>query len=206
MFCGAGGCSVGYAAAGFEVVGVDREPQRNYPFEFWQMDALGALSQFGNEFDVIHASPPCQEYSALRHLHPDKRYFDLIDVTRNALKGHNYIIENVPGAPLRNPVRLCGSFFGLKVRRHRLFESNMKIVGTSCDHKKQGQPIDVSGTGGPRRNRRVGDHGGSCNKPENIEAARNAIQIDWMTRKEISQAIPPAYTEWIGNQIKGELP
>ena len=209
LFCGAGGAGMGYHRAGFEVVGVDIKPQPHYPFEFHQADALSfPISGFNRLLgcfkpDVIHASPPCQAFCALRHLYPDKQYPELIDATRDLLVawGGPYVIENVPGAPLINPIQLCGSSFGLRVRRHRIFESNIYLSSLQCDHKKQGQPIDVSGTGGRRINRRKDDHGGSTNKPRNIKEAQDAIGIDWMTRKELSQAIPPAYTEFIGKQL-----
>jgi DNA (cytosine-5)-methyltransferase 1 len=138
----------------------------------------------------------------LRHLHPDRHYEDYIDRTRAKLEawGGPWVIENVPGAPLRNPITLCGSSFGLKVRRHRLFESNFPLYGLPCDHERQGRPIDVSGTGGRRINRRKDDHGGNTNKPLNLTEAREAIGIDWTARYEISQAIPPAYAEFIGRQ------
>jgi len=200
LFCKAGGASMGLRNAGFVVTGVDCEYQPHYPFEFWQCDALG-FSLDG--FDLVWASPPCQVHSALRHLRPEKHYECFISRIRERLIqwGGAWIIENVPGAPLINPVVLCGSSFGLKVRRHRLFESNMPLKGSVCDHKKQGRPIDVSGTGGRRVNRRIGDHGGNTNKPRSIKEAQEAMGIDWMTRKELAQAIPPAYSEFLGVQV-----
>lgn len=129
LFCGAGGAAMGYHRAGFEVVGVDLKPQKHYPFEFHQADALEFLAEHGREFDVIHASPPCQAHTSLKNLH-DKDYPELIEPTRRLLEktGLPYIIENVVGAPLRNPILLCGSSFGLRVRRHRLFESNWFLI------------------------------------------------------------------------------
>jgi len=131
------------------------------------------------------------------------KHRDFIPQTRAMLieSGLPYVIENVPGSPLINPIVLCGSSFGLRVRRHRLFESNIVLLGIPCRHAEQGRPIDVSGTGGRRINRRPDDHGGNTNKPRNIQEARVAIGIDWMTRKELSQAIPPAYTNFIGKQL-----
>ena len=193
---------MGYHRAGFEVVGVDNRPQKRYPFEFHKADALTFSL---NGYDVIHASPPCQAYSALRHLRPENDYPDLVAACRARIDVMPYVIENVPRSPLHSPVMCCGRAFGLKVKRHRLFESNCQISGVLCCCKGAGSPIDVSGTGGRRINRRPNDHGGNTNKPRNIAEAREAMGIDWMTRKELSQAIPPAYTEWIGKQLLEQL-
>lgn len=197
LFCGAGGAAMGYHRAGFEVVGVDINPQPNYPFEFWQADALEHLHGvlFGDrEYDAVHASPPCQAYSDLRH-RTGGAYPDLVAVTRARVvaTGLPYVIENVEGAPLRNPIMLCGSTFGLgangrQLRRHRLFESNVSIMAYPCQH--HGQPIGVYGTGGGGQMTR-----GYKGTPEEY---REAMGIDWATRAEIAQAIPPAYTEHIG--------
>ena len=204
LFCGAGGAAMGLHRAGFAVTGWDIRPQTRYPFDFQLGDALDAdLSGF----DFVWASPPCQAHSALRHLHPAKEYECYIERTREKLKawGGPYIIENVPGAPLVNPVKLCGSTFGLRVRRHRLFESNVPLVVPPCNHAVQGRPIDVSGTGGRRINRRENDHGGNTNKPRNLNEAQQAIGIEWMCRAEIAQAIPPAYSEFLGRQVMSVL-
>lgn len=203
LFSGAGGAAVGYHRAGFDVIGVDINPQPNYPFTFVREDAVRYLSEHGGECDAIHASPPCQAHSSLRSMNPDKTYACFIEPIRNLLIKINkpYIIENVRGAPLIFPVMLCGSSFGLKVRRHRMFESNIKLTALPCDHATQGQPIDVSGTGGRRLGARLDGKGGNSNKPLNLEEARAAMGIDWMTRKELSQAIPPAYTEHLGKQL-----
>jgi DNA (cytosine-5)-methyltransferase 1 len=200
---------MGYHRAGFDVVGVDIKPQPHYPFKFIQADALSLDLEFLRQFDAIHASPPCQAYCALRHLLTDdgqlfpRTYPDLVVKTRDLLvaSGKPYVIENVPKAPLINPIMLCGSSFGLKVRRHRLFETPISLSSLSCNHKEQGRPIDVSGTGGRRINRRPDDHGGNTNKPRNLAEAQGAIGIDWMKRYELSQAIPPAYTEFIGAEL-----
>ena len=199
---------MGYHRSGFEVVGVDIKPQRNFPFDFYCADAVTFPFEFSRLFDhfkpnVIHASPPCQAHSALRHLYPKKEYPCFIKPVRERLKrwGGIWVIENVPKAPLINPIKLCGSSFDLRVRRHRLFESNAELKSKPCDHKAQGRPIDVSGTGGRRINRRPDDHGGNTNKPKTIKEARSAMDIDWMTRYELSQAIPPAYTQFIGDHL-----
>ena len=201
LFCGAGGCAVGYARAGFEVVGVDVEPQPNYPFEFVQYDALDYLDQNGEwvalGFSAVHASPPCQRWTSRSNGdHPD-----LIGAVRDRLRaiGPPFVIENVPAAPLRSPVVLCGSSFGLRVRRHRAFEASFGIMAPPCSHATQPEIVTVTG-GGPSPasfHRPAG--GGPDRKPKNVADAADAMGIDWpMTRAELNEAIPPAYTEHIG--------
>src|SRR5574337_20985 len=121
LFCCAGGCAMGYHRAGFDVVGVDINPQQRYPFEFHQADAM-TFDLSG--FDAIHASPPCQAYTVLGGREDLSHYPDLVDAVRERLQasGKPWIIENVPGAPLRDPITLCGAMFGLRRYRHRLFE------------------------------------------------------------------------------------
>lgn len=202
LFCGAGGCSVGYHRAGFDVTGVDLYPQPRYPYQFIQSDALEYLADHWREYDVIHASPPCQGYSDLRH-RTGKEYPKLIDDTRDQLiaTGKPYIIENVEGAPLDGFV-LCGTMFGLRVIRHRIFETSVSmmpplhpsdhpLVFTYDKRKAHFGKLDqntafVQVTGG-----------GNCT----VKNKRAAMGIDWMAGKEINQAIPPAYTEWIGKQL-----
>jgi len=207
LFCKAGGAGWGYHLAGFDVVGVDIEPQPNYPFEFHQMDALEYLRRTRLAmYDVIHASPPCQAYSVTASLHRNE-YAELVDVVRDRLdqSGLPYVIENVVGAPLRNATLLCGSSFGLGVRRHRLFETKPMLLGAPpCAHHLQPEPVDVTGTGGPRLGARPGG-GGNSRKPRNLAHAREVMGIDWMTRRELSEAIPPAYTEWIGVRLLEHL-
>jgi len=202
LYSKAGGASMGYHRAGFEVVGVDIKKQKRYPFEFIQADALEILNNqsFLNQFDVIAASPPCQTHSITQHLRnaqgklTDK--VDLIPQTRTALRnwGGVYVIENVPGAPLINPVILCGSSFNLKVRRHRHFESNVLLTGLPCDHKLQGRPVGVYGS-------MKDEIPGGGQTAKTIEQAREAMGIDWMLWGELVEAIPPAYTEHLGKQI-----
>lgn len=213
LFCGAGGAGMGYHRAGFEVVGVDIDPQPTYPFEFHQRDALEVLAHYEHgdhpigHFDAIHASPPCQSYSVTASLH-DCEYPELVDDVRWNLEriGLPYVIENVVGAPLVNATRLCGSSFGLGVRRHRLFETSPVVIGApQCAHHLQPEPIDVTGTGGSRLGDRLDGGGGNSRKPRNLAHAREAMGIDWMTRPELSEAVPPAFTEWVGSQLLAHL-
>ena len=199
LFCGAGGAAMGLHLAGFEVFGWDIQPNLSYPFDRHVGNALDADL---NDFDFAWASPPCQAHSALRH-RTGKQYADFISATRDKLAGWGgpYIIENVPGAPLRNPIRLCGSAFGLQVRRHRLFESNMALFGSTCNHTSQPKPIDVSGTGGPMKAPRKKPNGGRSRKPKNLAEARKIMGMPWASRREISQAIPPTYAEYLGRQV-----
>lgn len=202
LYCKAGGASKGYQLAGFEVVGIDIKKQKRYPFKFIQADCLELMKdmEFLKSFDVITASPPCQTHSITQHLRnaqgksTDK--IDLIPQTREALiaSGKPYVIENVPGAPLINPIQMCGSSFGLKVRRHRLFESNLQLKGSVCNHKEQGKPVGIYGS-----MRDEIPNGGHTAK--SIEQAREAMGIDWMIWGELVEAIPPIYTKEIGTQI-----
>lgn len=202
MYCKAGGSSKGYELAGFEVVGVDIKKQKRYPYEFIQADCLELMKnlKFLKSFDVITASPPCQTHSITKNLRnaqgrsTDK--VDLIPQTREALinSGKPYVIENVPGSPLIKPIQMCGSSFGLKVRRHRLFESNMKLTGSICNHKQQGKPVGIYGS-----MRDEIPNGGHTAK--SIEQAREAMGIDWMIWGELVEAIPPVYTKEIGKQL-----
>ena len=202
LYCKAGGASVGYARAGFEVIGVDIKKQKRYPYQFIQANALEILADkdFISQFDVIAASPPCQTHSATKHLRnaqgKSTNKIDLIPQTREGLiaSGKIYIIENVPGAPLIDPVVMCGSSFGLKVRRHRQFESNVKLTGLPCNHKLQGKPVGVYGS---MRDEIPG--GGHTAK--SLEEAREAMGIDWMLWGDLVEAIPPIYTEYLGKQI-----
>lgn len=138
LFCGAGGASEGLRRAGFEVVGVDVEPQPEYPFRFVLADALTfPLEDVRAQYDLVWASPRCQAFTAYRRRHNHVRPVEnQIPATRARLRatGVPYVIENVPGAPLASPVRLCGSMFGLDVRRHRLFETSFPVEVPSCDH------------------------------------------------------------------------
>jgi DNA (cytosine-5)-methyltransferase 1 len=199
LFCGAGGAAKGYADMGHEVLGVDINPQPNFPYRFIQADAVEILEGIGpGEFDLIHASPPCQRYSTMtKRWGREGEHPDLVDPVRDHLLriGGLWVIENVAGAPLRSPVTLCGSMFGLGdsegrgLRRHRLFEASFPIpVPGPCVHR--GQAVGV-----------YGNPGGSS-KRDGIRFAsfanwQEAMEIDWMTVREIGESIPPAYTRWI---------
>lgn len=203
LFCGAGGAATGYYRAGFtEITGVDVHQMPRYPFRYIHADAIGFLKMFGQQYDLIHASPPCQRYSvATRN---KNKYPDLLAPVRDALKatGKPYIIENVPGAPMENPVMLCGSMFGLKVYRHRLFESNIPLV--TPGHQRHFDNCRGNGKGMSDKGfiTVVGHNAGICNsRGVTWEYVQQAMGIDWMNRKELSQAIPPAYTEYLGRQV-----
>ena len=208
LFCCAGGASEGYSRAGFEIVGVDKDPQPQYPFEFIQGDAFEYLKEYGHEFDAIHASPPCQHFTKYRNCRKDiaTRYEDLIEPTRAALvaSGKLYIIENVVGSPLLDPVTLCGSMFGLDVRRHRLFESNLKMEQPKCDHTVWEPNRFPGGRSRERGHARVLCRGtveiGRWNIP--IATQKAAMGIDWITDlRKLSESIPPSYTEWLGKRM-----
>lgn len=191
---------MGYSRAGFEVVGVDIAPQPNYPFEFHKADALDFPL---DGFDIIHASPPCQGYTMLHTRTKSEKVVYLIPAVRKRLQGHTSVIENVVGAPLRNPVLLCGSMFDLGVgeawlRRHREFEVSFPIMQPDCRHPKpRRQTIGVYGGGGGVDWRRVE---GNESTEFTTQDRKTAMGIDWMKHTELNQAIPPAYTEFIGKQ------
>ena len=208
---------MGYHRAGFEVVGVDRADQPHYPFEFLRDDALEVLRMVadgwtlhGRGFDAIHASPPCQLYSVANNIHGRTDHPDLIAPTRDLLiaAGLPYVIENVPGAPLRDHFTLCGLSFGLGVKRHRLFESNVFMMVPPCgDHR--GDWLLVFGHTVLTRGKVVGKAkgGGNSIRRQHVgtDRGRAAMGIDWMNRDELSQAIPPAYTEFIGARLLEHL-
>ena len=210
LFCGAGGASVGYHRAGFEVVGVDISPQPHYPFTFLQGDALewAYMARHGR-WDVIHASPPCQHYSDLAHRNGNAdEWPDLIPAVRELLieSGLPWVIENVEGAPLIDPITLCGvSFDGLRVIRHRLFASNVPLTQPAHQPHPLVYTMDKRKAHYGKLDERTAyvsvNGGGNCS----VAAARDAMGIDWMTKNELNEAIPPAYTEWIGAQLLASL-
>lgn len=188
---------MGYYRAGFEVVGVDIKPQKHYPFEFHQADAL-AYPLDG--FDVIHASPPCQAYSVTKSLHK-RNYPDLISTVRQLLfENHKpYVIENVYGAPLFCPTMLCGSMFdGLRVYRHRYFEIFPRpFMSPACCNHSFKMPKSKGEYHTLKKQMFITCVGHNFQ----LESGRIAMGIPWMTIDELSQAIPPAYTEYIGKQL-----
>lgn len=205
LFCGAGGASMGYHEAGFDVVGVDIKPQPNYPFEFHQADALTFPL---DGFDVIHASPPCQRFSKSVSKKNRENHPDLIAAIRQRLTMNwpaPYVIENVPGSPLIEPVVLCGTMFRLDVKRHRLFESDVLLpTPPACRHGEYAPKYP------PAWNRktllRFRPISGGWTGASDIEDDRKAMGVDWpMTRSELSESIPPAYTKWIGRWLMEEL-
>ena len=214
LFCGAGGAAMGYHRAGFEVVGVDIKPQPHYPFEFYQVDAIKLLDRpgpwelmdplrypgiFAEEFDAIHASPPCQDFSVAKNgvarFRPS--YEDLIEPTRSAMErtGLPWVIENVRRAPLRRDLVLCGTMFGLRVQRHRYFQMNWPVSvfpPAGCNHANL---LDCYSSGANRKGteRQYADEMGVIWAPV---GGRGTTALE---------SIPPAYTEWIGKQLIAHL-
>jgi DNA (cytosine-5)-methyltransferase 1 len=226
LFCGAGGAAMGYHMAGFTVIGVDIKVQIHYPFGFIHYDALKFLKDFDlSDFSAIHASPPCQGYSTMSKLRPDIKHPKLIAMTRRAIKRYApdvpYVIENVEGAKneLIDPIMLCGSAFGLRVQRHRFFESNTGIKGAKCQHRWQDEDkrylvfngradngVIKSGTVPVHGANHIhgGSHPGVRVPPEGkmLFFKSVAMGIDWMTNEEINESIPPAYARHLGQQLR----
>lgn len=199
LFCGAGGAARGLRSAfpEAEIVGVDHVWQKRYPYTFVQSDAM----DFPLEgYDLIWASLPCQHYSRLKHF-AKRNYGSHIPALRARLKasGKSYVIENVPLAPLINPLTLCGTMFGLNTIKHRLFEINPAIwfPPATCSHLKKTV----------RAGRRPADNQYHCiaGNFADLPGAKKAMGIDWMTRKKMLQAIPRIYAEWIGRTISQRL-
>jgi DNA (cytosine-5)-methyltransferase 1 len=213
LFCGAGGASMGLYRAGFDVTGVDMQPFNQqadmfggggvdrYPFEFIQGDAL-TVDLSG--YDLIWASPPCQDFTRYHRREPGRiaPRGNLIPAIRSRLaaSGVAWIIENVEGAPLDNPVTLCGSMFGLEIRRHRLFETSFAVQQPQCQHSiwKNEYPCAGNRTN-PRRTIEVG----VWRIP--LEVQQRAMGIDWMSLERLSQSIPPAYSEYLGRAAMAEI-
>lgn len=210
---------MGYHRAGFEVVGVDIKPQPHYPFPFILGDALEILARmiegerflasdgkwYGlDDFDAIHASPPCQAYSCATHKETRKKHPDLYEPTRDSLTktGKPFVIENVIGAPYNQGIILCGSMFGLKegtewIQRHRNFETSWMVFRYQCSHPKGYRPLLVTGKSFVLKAANYGRH----SRQGPFDLACRLMGIDWMNRQELPQAIPPAYTEFIGREL-----
>lgn len=193
-----------------DITGIDIALQPRYPFRFVQGDVMHYLDGALRGFDFIWASPPCQAHSRLNGIN-GKEYRDYIAPVRERLQtiglaeGMPFVIENVIGAPLRNPITLCGSMFNLGVWRHRIFEIHRRVVTAPvCRHADCPEPLDVTGTGGPCATRTT-KGGGLHRKPKNMAQASIAMGIDWMIRRELTQAIPPAYSFYIAQQLRAVL-
>lgn len=209
LFCGGGGASAGYHAAGFDVVGVDIADQPDYPYPFLRADALDVLTDAGflAGFDVVHASPPCQAYSCATPTTRRSTHPDLVAPVRTLLREVTaaetgpavYVMENVPGAPMPDAIIVCGDALRLGVRRHRLFESNISLLGTPCWHDRPARSVPVYGSYGQRPGRDGGRPGPTA------EQGRAAMGIDWLPWPALVQAIPPAYTHWLGVQLVTHL-
>lgn len=196
---------MGYYRAGFDVVGIDRKPFKRYPFPMVVANALRPPFDL-SRFDAIHASPPCQRYSVQTKAHRKEAHPDLVEATRAMLvaSGKPYIIENVMGAPLEGAALLCGSMFGLLVQRHRLFETPFVMLAPPCEHGEFKGDYPCGRSNGTaragERSRVVHVYGQGCSRGDRGLWQR-AMGIDWMTMQEMSQAIPPAYTEYIGKRL-----
>lgn len=211
VFCGAGGCSVGYDRAGFDVVGVDIEPHADYPFRFVHADALDVLADraFLDGFDVVHASPPCPRYSVVT---PDDRrdaHPDLVAPVLDALRswGGEWVVENVPGAPLPGATLLCGQAMGLRnVKRHRLFLASVLLLSPGC--ACTGEPVyGVHGDHGESDRERLRTAArGRTGKARDVEHARALLGAPWVTSwDDLTDLIPPAYAEYVGSQMLAAL-
>ena len=201
LFCGAGGAAMGYHRAGFDVTGVDIKPQKHYPFTFVQGDALEYCRDHGHEYDAIHASPPCQRYSVTRYAWNSDgiKHPDLLAATRGHLElsGRPWVIENVVGAPLQWFIVLCGVMFGLKTYRHRRLE--MSFLSFQPAHKAHPEKLTKKG-----RSPSEGGYSNPCGHAS-VKGEKDiwaeSLAIEWMSAKELTQAIPPAYTQFIGEQL-----
>jgi len=210
LFCGAGGAAMGYFQAGFdEIVGVDIVPQPNYPFEFVQGDALTPPFRL-DDFDLIHASPPCQHFTVLGRVHKDlkERYENHLPDTRYLLEttGRPWVIENVPRAPMRVDLELCGSMFDIAVQRHRWFELSgfSLILAPGHNHKRPRRFRQHKGPVSERPLTNRVPQIGEWSTP--LEDQKRYMGVDWkLTRRELSEAIPPAYTKFIGEQFLNQL-
>lgn len=227
LFSGAGGCARGYQRAGFYVVGVDHKPQPRYAGdEFYEADALAVLDFLlaGNEwrgyvladFDAIHASPPCQAHSAMRTMPNARQHADCLPATRSLLiaSGLPYVIENVVGAPMAGAVVICGAALGMgtsthDLARHRLFETNFPLLVPPCSHGARpvigfyGDHVRDARRLPGEADRRLPDM--ATDRAGKLAYGRDAMGIDWMEWEELTQAIPPVYTEHVGSYLLAEI-
>lgn len=198
LYCCGGGAGYGYVQAGYDVTGVDIEPQPKHRGNFIQADAIEYLKAHFREYDVIHASPPCQAYSmaSMQFRKGGKEYVDLIEVTRRELikTGKPYIIENVPGSPLINPIELCGSMFGMRTYRHRLFESNIELKAPP--HPEHTAPNAKMG-----RKPKDGEFIQYVGHFSGVGLVQEMTGLYWLGQGELAQSIPPQYTKYIGEQL-----
>ena len=211
LFCCQGGAGQGYANAGFEVVGVDIDPQPRYPFKFHQADAIEFFKNHAHEFDAWHASPPCQAHTNAQKIQ-GRFHVDLIPPTRRMFEDANrdrvrhgykpvpWVIENVPGAPLIDPVELCGAMFGIETYRHRLFE-----VGGDWGFMAPIHPDHVARTTKMGRKPVEGEYMHVVGNFSGVDKAREVMEMPWASRDGLREAIPPAYTEYIGGRMIRQL-
>lgn len=199
LFCCAGGAGMGYHRAGFDVVGVDIDPQPRYPFEFHRADALKFLMEHHEEFDAFHASPPCQAFTRAQKIQGNQ-HPDYVTAIRSAFRliGKPWVIENVPGAPLDDPAELCGGMFGIATYRHRLFETWPHRLG---HWRPPAHPEHKARTAKMGRAPQPGEFMHVVGNFSGVQAGREAMGIDWMIRDELREAIPPVYTEFIGGKL-----
>lgn len=225
LFCGAGGASMGYHLAGFDVIGVDHKPQPQYPFKFVEDDAMDVLRHSrgqkayiaGKKVDLIHLSPPCKAHTRAKHLRDAQRREstepNLLTPSLRLLEdvGTPWVVENVPGAPMPKELELCGSMFGLQVRRHRWFCAHRDLFlfpPGPCEHDRQGKPVGVyhAMNDTPQGlDRKTGKWVTGGSTARTLEEAQKAMGIDWMTWRPLTQAIPPAYTKYIGGILMGQM-
>lgn len=203
LYCCQGGAARGYHDAGFEVVGVDIDPQPRYPYEFHQADALEFLVAHWHEFDAVHASPPCHDHSSLSSLSGLNGSGHLLADTRTALLALPlpWVIENVPGAPMRADITLCGEMFGLRTCRHRWFELSDPMLAPVFSHPRHRAPTST------KKRRACWDAGMNISATGDIGSTIGALvmDIDWMTGDGLAQALPPAYTRVVGAHLLDRL-
>lgn len=201
LFCCQGGASAGYERAGLAVLGVDDAPQPRYPFAFVQADAVEFLARYGHLFDSISASPPCQAFTLAQRIQGNE-HPDFITPTRELLTalGRPWVIENVPGAPLVDPVVLCGAMFGIHTYRHRLFDTGGGFTFTAPEHPEHVHPTVKMG-----RALNPGDWYHAVGNFQGVDYVRADLDMPWATRDGLRECIPPAYAEYIGRQLLSHL-